>query len=73
MHSQRRSVVANAFGILKDTFHGGKHIFISIIPNLIICFVILHNLLFSCDEINVEHILHLLQEKKNTQEEHVAM
>ncbi len=49
MHRKRRSILKNAFGILKDTFSWVSwwDIFISIIPYLIICFVILHTICYS--------------------------
>jgi hypothetical protein len=63
-HKRKRLVIRNSFGILKKTFrelHGKININIAIVPNLITC-VILHNLLLSHHEIDVEHIHNLLQE-----------
>jgi hypothetical protein len=58
MHKRRRSIVENSFGRIE--FH------ISMVFDIIIYCVNLHNLFIGYHEIDVEHILHLLQEEQAT-------
>lgn len=65
-HTRDKFVVENAFGILK-TFHKlprkiGQHIVI--VPNLVVCCCITHNLWIKCHEMNIEHVFHVLHLKK---------
>jgi hypothetical protein len=64
-HKQNNIVVDNVFSVLKKRFselHGKTKMHIAIIPDLIIC-SLLHNLLIDRNEINVEHVLNMLQEE----------
>jgi len=65
-HKQAQFVVENAFGILKKTFHklqGKIEMHISFVFDFITCCWLLHNLLISCHEIDVEQILTVLNEE----------
>jgi hypothetical protein len=65
-HKRGNIVVENVFGILKKTFcelHGKTNMHIATIPDLITCCSLLHNLLIDRGEINVEHVLNMLQEE----------
>lgn len=62
--SRARSVVENAFGILKQTFrelHSATDLHIRILPDVVVCCCILHNLLLDQTPEEVDRLLAMLQ------------
>lgn len=62
--SRARSVVENAFGILKQTFrelHSASDLHITLLPDVVVCCSILHNLLFGQSADEVDRLLAMLQ------------
>jgi hypothetical protein len=59
-----RCVVENAFGLLKQTFRellGKSSLRVTFLPDVILCYAILHNVLLRQSHENVEQFLEVLQ------------
>ena len=62
--SRGRSVVENAFGILKHSFrelHSATDLHVTLLPDVVVCCCILHNLLLDQSAEEVERLLAMLQ------------
>lgn len=62
--SRARSVVENAFGILKQTFrelHSASDLHVTLLPDVVVCCCILHNLLLGQSAEEVDRLLAMLQ------------
>lgn len=59
-HRRGRSVVENAFGLLKENWRillNKCDLFVKIIPNVFVCCCIMHNLLLQREEVDVEELM----------------
>jgi hypothetical protein len=59
-HRRGRSVVGNAFGLLKESWRillNKCDLHVKIIPNVFVCCCILHNLLLQLEEVDVEELI----------------
>ena len=64
--SRARSVVENAFGILKQTFrelYGTSDLHVTLLLDVVVCCSILHNLMLGQSAEEVERLLEMLQRK----------
>lgn len=62
--SRARSVVENAFGILKQSFrelHSASDLHVTLLPDVVVCCSILHNLLLGQSSDEVDRLLEMLQ------------
>lgn len=62
--SRARSVVENSFGILKQTFrelHSASDLHVTLLPDVVVCCCILHNLLLGQSSEEVDRLLEMLQ------------
>lgn len=62
--SRARSVVENAFGILKQTFrelHSASDLHVTLLPDVVVCCSILHNMLLGQSAEDVDRLLAMLQ------------
>jgi hypothetical protein len=59
-----RNVIENAFGILKQSFQellDVTDLYVTFVPNVIVCCCLLHNVLLGQDPIDVARLFEILQ------------